>query len=99
MVDGRVHPFAQISSPVAVAQFERFTLAGRGSRRDGGSAERAARPEVCFDGRIASRIEDLAAVDAGDVHVDAVGSLRLNAHACEGSLRSAAASALSASSL
>ena len=52
----------------AVAQLGGLELAGRGARRDGRAAGRAgAQGELDLDGRVASRVEDLAGVDAFDL--------------------------------
>ncbi len=42
--DGRAHALAEVAPLVAVAQFERFALAGGRAGRHGGAAERARRP-------------------------------------------------------
>jgi hypothetical protein len=48
----------------AVAQFDRFVGAGRGTRRHRGAAHAAVfQRHVHFDGRIASAVENLAGMD------------------------------------
>src|SRR3970282_1624345 len=65
------HALAEIPALVAIAQLQRFTLAGRGARRHRGAAERLAGPQVDFNRGVAARVENLAAVNAGDVHASA----------------------------
>ena len=56
------HALAEVALLVVVAKLERLARAGRRAGRHGRAAERAAVEEaVDFDGRIAARIEDLAA--------------------------------------
>src|SRR5688572_14980391 len=85
--DGLSHALAEIAALVAIAQLQRFTLARRGARRYRGTAQRLAGPQVDFNRGVAARVENLAAVNAGDVHASA------------GPPRSASASARSDSSL
>ena len=66
---GLLHALAAVAARVAVAQFERFARAGRRARRHGRAPERAAlERHVDFDGRIAARVENLAGLDAMDLH-------------------------------
>ena len=58
---GLQHALAQVAALVAVAQLHRLALAGRGARRHGGAAHRAAfEHDLDLDGRVAAAVEDLA---------------------------------------
>jgi hypothetical protein len=62
------HALAEEAAGVAVAQLERFVLAGRRARRDDGAAQGAAlEADLGLDGGVAARVEDLARVDPDDV--------------------------------
>jgi hypothetical protein len=62
------HAFAEINLLVAVAQFARFELAGGRPRRNGGTRkETVVEQDVDFDGRVAARVEDLAADNLADL--------------------------------
>ena len=64
VADGLAHAFAAVSRRVAIAQLERFALAGRRAGGHGGPSEGAAlERHVDFDGRIAARIQDFAPMD------------------------------------
>ena len=78
--DGLAHAFAAVARLVAVAQFERFALAGRRARRHrraphGAAVER----DVDFDGRVAARIQNLPSVHSCDLHGRSFVELRLQA--------------------
>src|SRR5262249_8193191 len=62
------HPLSEVAL-AAVAQLERFVLAGRRAGRDGGAAEAAvAQQTVDLDGRVAAGVEDLARDDPLNLH-------------------------------
>ena len=66
--DGAQHAFAEVARLVAVAQFQRFVLAGGGARGHGGASARAVfENDVGFDGGIAAGIENLPPDDARDL--------------------------------
>ena len=67
VADGLADAFAAIAI-VAVAQFDRFVLAGRGAGGDGGAPERTGiEHDLDLDRGVAAGVEDLAAEDADDV--------------------------------
>ena len=68
---GFLHALAQIAALVAVAQFERLVLAGRGTARNGCAAEGAGYG-TNFDlhGRITSRIEDFPCMNLYNLHTE-----------------------------
>ena len=66
VADGVEHALAA-EAVAAVAQLDRLELAGRGARRDDGPPARAAvEDDLDLDGRVATRVEDLAADDVFD---------------------------------
>jgi hypothetical protein len=68
VTDGGLDAFPEVPVRIAVAQFERFALAGRGAGRDRRAPERRSRPEVDFNCWIAAGIENLPCVYARDLH-------------------------------
>ena len=66
--DRLANALALITFRVTVSQFERFTLTGRCPGRHGRPPNRASRLDVRFDGRIASRIENLSRMHARNFH-------------------------------
>src|SRR5439155_13718329 len=77
VLDGLLHPLAEVASLVAVPQLEGLVLAGRGARRNGGPPQRARlRVNLHLQGGIAARIEDLPRQhfdDLGHGHADLSG--------------------------
>ena len=68
--DGLAHALAEVARLVAVAQLERFALAGRGARRHAGASARAAvEGHFDFHRRIPARVENLAAMHVNDFHI------------------------------
>ena len=68
--DGLTDAFAAVAALVAVAQFQRFALAGRCARGHCGASERAiGKRDVDFDRGVAARVQDFAPVHAGNLHV------------------------------
>ena len=66
VADGLPDALAAVPGRVAVAQFERFALAGRRAGRHGRAPEGAAlERHVHFDGRIPARIQDFAPDELG----------------------------------
>ncbi len=62
VVDGLQHAFADVAALVAIAQLQRFVLAGGGAAGHGGAAARSAfQNDIGFDGGIAARIQNFAA--------------------------------------
>jgi hypothetical protein len=60
---------AEIAALVAVAQFKRFAFARRGARGHHRPAERAAlETDLYFHRRVATRVENLAAVHLHNLH-------------------------------
>ncbi len=67
VLDRLQHTLAEVASPVAVTQLNRLARSGRGARRHRGAAHDAGLEQhVAFDGRVAARIEDLAADQVND---------------------------------
>ena len=65
--DGLADALAAVAI-VAVTEFDRFVLAGRGAGGDRGAPERSGvEHDLDLDGGVAARVEDLAAEDADDV--------------------------------
>jgi len=65
--DGLEDAFAEVMAFVAVAELDGFVLAGGCAGGDGGAAEGAGfQDDVCFDGGVAARIENLAGADGND---------------------------------
>ena len=68
MLDRLQHAFADVAGFVAVAQLDRFMFAGRSAGRNRAAADNAAfEAHVGFDGWIAARIENLAAVNGDNL--------------------------------
>ena len=66
--DGASHALAAEAARVAVAQFQRLVNAGRGARRHGGAAERAAvQLHVDLNRGIAARIDNFAGANFSNV--------------------------------
>ena len=70
--NGLEHALAEEACLVSIAELDGFMLAGGGTGRDGGPADRAAfEVDIDFDGGIAPGVDDLAAPDfnnGGIVH-------------------------------
>ena len=67
MADCFAHALAGVVGRIAVAQFERFVLAGARSRRHDSAAQCAAgRVDLDLDGRLPAAVENLAGMNAGD---------------------------------
>ena len=65
--DGFMDAFSQILGLVAIAEFDGFVFAGRGAGWNSGAAKRAGfEGDFGFDGGIAARVKDLAAVNPDD---------------------------------
>ena len=65
VADGFQHAFAEVAGFVAVAKFVGFVFAGGSAGRNCAAADGAAfEVDVGFDGGIAARIDNFAAVDA-----------------------------------
>jgi hypothetical protein len=65
-IDRLGHALAQVTALVAIAQFDGFVRAGRGTRRHGRTAERTIVENVDFDGGIAPAVENFAGVNIDD---------------------------------
>ena len=74
VVDGLEHALAAVAVLVAVAQFDRLVLAGRGAAGHGGPADAAVLQEdIDLDGGVAAGVEDLAGLDHLDeTHVQSL---------------------------
>ena len=72
--DGPIHRFAAPASRIAVAQFDRFELAGRCAGRNQAAAARAVfEPHFRFQSGHAARVEDLIGGNADDFHASRLG--------------------------
>ena len=68
MADSLLDTLALIAVLVAVTELDSLELAGGGAGRDDGTAEGAVlEGDFDLDGRVGAGVEDLAAVDAGNL--------------------------------
>ena len=71
ILNGLQHAFSAITPLVAVAQFERFVFAGRGSGRNGCTADSPACGSYFhFNRRISSRVEDFPCMNTDNLSHD-----------------------------
>ncbi len=72
-------PFAEVTLGIVIAQLDCFVLARGCARRHGGAAHGSVGQKyIGFNGRIAARVQNLAAEDLHDFHLFILGDYRQN---------------------